>query len=175
MRLEQLITEANSLSDDLIPDDEVKAFVNDAIALIGQDQYATFPSLESMDDEPVFPDKWQRMLIIPYVVGRIKQKDSSQFEWEGGYGQFYANIVEFSTSYSVPLQYLDLEYPGEITINGTPYHYESGDTIHIIAERMQVPVDELLAENEGNLTFINPTYNDKASNFEPKFWSGFGW
>lgn len=174
MNLKELIKESNSLADDLIPEDEVKSFVNDAIALIGQDQYATFPSLEDMEDVPVIPDKWQRMLIIPYTVGRIKQKDSSQFEWEGGYSQFYANIAEFSTTYRIPKQYLDLEYPSTISVNGQPYEIESGDTLYIISERENVSVSQLLSENEDNLRFVNTSYNDDVSNFKPHFWSWGG-
>ena len=115
MNLKKLIDLANSLADDLIPDEEVKEFVNDAIAAINIEVGANFPSLENMDDEPVFPEKWQRMLIVPYAKARIKEKDSSQFEWAVAYEQFFENLLLFKTNYHIPDEYKDENSQGTIS------------------------------------------------------------
>lgn len=107
MNLRQIIDHANNLSDDMLPDDEVIGFVNDAIAAINIEVNADFPYLYDMEDAPVFPEKWQRMLIIPYVKARIKEKDSSKFEWEIGYEQFFANLADFKNKYDIPEEYKD--------------------------------------------------------------------
>lgn len=98
---------ANDLSDDQIPQEEVQEFINDAIAAINIEISATFPFLDGDDDEPIIPETWQRMLIIPYAKGRIKEKDSSQFEWESGYQQFFENLILFKTNYKLPPEYED--------------------------------------------------------------------
>jgi len=105
MILEELIAEANNLADDMLPDDEVVGFVNDAISAINIEVDADFPMVSELEDEPVIPDKWQRMLIIPYVKGRIKEKDSSQFEWEVAYEQFFTNLEQFKKYYEVPEEF----------------------------------------------------------------------
>lgn len=107
LTLERLIAEANNLADDMLTNDEVQGFVNDAIAAINIEMPANFPFLYALEDMPVFPEKWQRMLIIPFVKGRIKEKDSSQFEWEVAYEQFFVNLEEFKTKYEVPEEYQD--------------------------------------------------------------------
>lgn len=107
MTLEELIEAANSLADDLIPEDEVQEFVNDAIAAINVEVGANFPFLLENEDVPAFPEKWQRMLIIPFTKGRIKEKDSSQFEWEVAYEQFFANLESFKVQYEIPDDYKD--------------------------------------------------------------------
>lgn len=107
MTLEQLIQLACDLADDQLPDDEVKEYVNDAIAAINIEAGANFPFLVGMEDEPAFPEKWQRMLIVPFAKARIKEKDSSQFEWEVAYEQFYENMDLFKTTYTIPEEFLD--------------------------------------------------------------------
>lgn len=124
MTLEELIEAANSLADDLIPDEEVQQFVNDAIAAINVEVNANFPSLIEMDDVPAFPEKWQRMLIIPFTKGRIKEKDSSQFEWEVAYEQFFANLESFKLHYVIPDEFVDDENNSAIgpsILEGKPY------------------------------------------------------
>lgn len=107
MDLSKLIVLANSLADDLIPEEEVKEFANDAIAAINIETNSNFPSLELDTDEPAFPEKWQRMLVVPYMKARIKEKDSSQFEWEVGYEQFFENLLLFKKNYEIPEEYKD--------------------------------------------------------------------
>lgn len=123
MNLQQIIDEANNLGDDFLTNEEVTGFVNDAIAIINIETKANFPFLEDENDEPAFPEKWQRALIIPFVKGRIKEKDSSQFEWEVAYDQFYVNLDHFKTDYPIPEEYKDEEarslYGTEL--NNVPY------------------------------------------------------
>ena len=125
LTLEQIIKEANNLADDMLTDEEVRGFVNDAISAINIEVNADFPFLHEDEDIPVFPEKWQRMLIIPFVKARIKEKDSSQFEWEAGYEQFFANLAEFKTKYEVPEEYQDIESLGAVSkqsiLNNVPY------------------------------------------------------
>lgn len=122
LTLQQLINEANNLADDFLNVEEVKGFVNDAIAAINIEVDANFPFLEELEDEPAFPEKWQRMLIIPFVKARIKEKDSSQFEWEIGYDQFFANLAEFKTKYEIPEEYRDTESKGQVSDESIVYN-----------------------------------------------------
>lgn len=127
MNLQELIKASSSLADDVLPDDEIVDFVNDAIAAINIEANANFPSLHDMTDEPAFPEKWQRMLIIPFVKARIKEKDSSQFEWEVGYDQFYDNLNTFIAKYPIPEEYKDPEsrgnHAGKSILDYRPYIY----------------------------------------------------
>lgn len=125
MTLEELIGEANNLADDMLPNNEVVGFVNDAISAINIEVSANFPMLTELEDEPVFPEKWQRMLIIPFVKGRIKEKDSSQFEWEIAYEQFFTNLVEFKSKYKISDEYKDEDSIGGVSdrslLDNVPY------------------------------------------------------
>lgn len=127
MDLRQLIDEANNLADDFLEDDEAKSFVNDAIAAINIEVNANFPFLEEMEDEPVIPEKWQRMLIIPFAKGRIKEKDSSEFEWAAGYEQFFTNLGEFKGRYTVPDEFKDPDEAGGVSdksiVENAPFLY----------------------------------------------------
>lgn len=105
MILSKIIEEANNLADDMLPNEEIIGFVNDAISAINIEVNAEFPFLYDLEDSPAFPEKWQRMLIIPFVKGRIKEKDSSQFEWEVAYEQFFVNLAEFKLKYAIPEEY----------------------------------------------------------------------
>lgn len=125
LTLERLIAEANNLADDMLTDEEVIGFVNDAIAAINIEVNANFPFLNEPEDMPVFPEVWQRMLIIPFVKGRIKEKDSSQFEWEIAYEQFFVNLTEFKNKYKIPDEFVNEESLGNVTeksiLNNIPY------------------------------------------------------
>lgn len=124
MNLKQLVQAANDLSDDQIPYDQVAGFVNDAIAAINVEVKANFPFLVNDIDEPIFNETWQRLLIIPFAKGRIKEKDSSEFEWEEGYEQFFANIENFKVQYEVPDEYkadLDADVSKRSIVTYEPY------------------------------------------------------
>lgn len=96
---------------------EVIGFINDAIARINVKMEATYPFVE--DDLPnedmyrfeeydAIPDHWQRMLFVPFAAGRIKENDSSQFEYSDWYAQFEFNLDQFYDKYEVPLVFKDL-------------------------------------------------------------------
>lgn len=125
MKLSKLIELGNNLADDQIPVETVQEYVNDAIAAINIEVGAEFPSLDTMDDEPVIPEKWQRMLIVPYVKARIKEQDSSQFEWEVGYEQFFENMLLFKKHYTIPEAYKDSDSKSGISkktiVDNKPY------------------------------------------------------
>lgn len=108
MQLSQIIEEVNELADEQESPTVVTTFINDAIAKINIECESNFPSLSATsDDEPAFPEKWQRTLLIPFAVGRIKQRDSSQFEYSDAYSQFFDNLAEFKMKYTIPDIYLD--------------------------------------------------------------------
>lgn len=125
MNLEKLIELGNSLADDQIPVEQVHEFVNDAIAAINIEVGSKFPMLTEMTDEPVIPEQWQRMLLVPYTKARIKEQDSSQFEWEIGYEQFFENLLQFKKQYDIPEEYVDTEIKGNISkgsiLDNKPY------------------------------------------------------
>lgn len=110
MNLAELVQEAQNLSDEDLQTSELLGFLNDAVAKINIECKANFPFFsinESSSPYLGFPDKWQRALLIPFTVGRIKQKDSSQFEYVDAYGEFLANLMEFKSQYAIPEEYKD--------------------------------------------------------------------
>lgn len=109
MTLNDLIEEANILSDDELDDVEVLTFVNACTALINIKTQAIFPDLtiNDMGTTLFLPNKWVRALYVPFIAGRIKQKDSSQYEYSDMYSQFELALAEFVSSYPIPDQYQD--------------------------------------------------------------------
>jgi hypothetical protein len=108
VKLSQIIKEANNLSDEQEAPEIVTSFINDAIAQINVHCDANFPFLDlTTDSEPAFPETWQRVLLIPFAVGRIKQKDSSQFEFTQAYSEFFSNLDNFKMKYIIPDAYKD--------------------------------------------------------------------
>lgn len=125
MNVKEIIEHVNNLADDLLPSSEVLGYVNDAIAAINIEVDADYPLIEPYGFEYVeidLPEKWIRMLIIPYVKGRIKEKDSSQFEWESGYEQFFTNMHEFAAKYKIPEKYKAQDNnPAGNMLNNVPF------------------------------------------------------
>ena len=112
MNVRDIIKDVNSLADDQIPDEEVLSFINDAISAINIEVNAVIPTISPYGfhmQEPAIPEKWQRMLIIPFAKARVKEKDSSQFEWEVGYEQFFENLLLFKRNYRIPVEHQDTE------------------------------------------------------------------
>ena len=110
MNASQLIDEINELSDELEPNNIVLGFINDAIAKINIECDADFPFIridELNDDIDFIPEKWLRTLIIPFGVGRIKQRDSSQFEYTDAYTEFMENLEDFRNKVEIPEEYKD--------------------------------------------------------------------
>lgn len=104
------ITKAvNNLADEDFSSNQIVEFVNDAIAKINIECEANFPSMsvENSSEYAGFPDKWQRTLFVPFVVGRMKAVDASQFEYSDNYMEFAANLSIFRSKYQIPAEYKD--------------------------------------------------------------------
>jgi hypothetical protein len=109
MNIGSLTKSANNLAEESFSSSQIVEFVNDAIAKINIEREANFPfmSLEDSGDYAGFPEKWQRALFIPFVVGRMKAVDASQFEYSDNYNEFAANLLLFKTKFPVPAEYQD--------------------------------------------------------------------
>src|SRR5699024_437373 len=101
---------------DLLAGDELKvsdavSFINDGVSAVNVGVGATFPLLEDAKDELVLPEEWQRMLIVPYAKGRIKEMQSEHpSTWEVAYNTFYDNLAIFKDTYVIPDEYKQHEY-----------------------------------------------------------------
>lgn len=113
MNLAGLTNSVNNLADEDFSSNQIVEFVNDAISKINITCSANFPymSAENTEDYAGFPEKWQRAMFIPFVVGRIKAVDSSQFEYSDNYGEFQSNLMVFNLKYPVPEEYKDANEP----------------------------------------------------------------
>lgn len=116
MEVMKLINHINLATDEDFEILEVIQFINDGIARINVEVSANFPFIE--DDLPnesmyqfeeydAFSDSWQRQLLIPYAAGRIKENDSSQFEYTDWYNQFERNLKQFKEKFVIPERYKD--------------------------------------------------------------------
>lgn len=108
MNLQEIVDLANTLSDEDIMTSEAIGFLNGAIAKINIECKAKFPYFDmntAGSDYEGFSEDWQHTLLVPYVVGRTKQKDSSQFEYSDAYSEFVANLMMFRSSYPIPEEY----------------------------------------------------------------------
>lgn len=148
MIVRDLIERANLLADDLIDESEVLGYCNDALAAIGAEVNAILPVV-TLDDEPALPERWQLLLLVPFMKGRIKEKDSSQFEWEAGYEQFFENMQLFRTRYRMPIEYKVLTMDDTIIVNDTEMRIESDETLYSIAQDENTTVQAILDENGG--------------------------
>lgn len=111
MNIGQLTKIANNLADEDFSSQQIEFFVNDCISKINIEAGANFPfmSVNDSNDYEGFPEKWQRALFIPFVVGRMKAVDSSQFEYNDNYSEFSANLLQFKTKYKIPTKYKDAD------------------------------------------------------------------
>lgn len=125
LTLTELAKEINTLADEQESVTMIQGFVNDAIAKINIRLKADFPFLKAPSESPVFPEKWQRTLLIPFGVGRVKQYDSSKFEYTDSYSEFLVNLEEMAASYIVPEEYKDLSGQGYTDENGVFRSYTS--------------------------------------------------
>lgn len=112
MELRKLVAHANLVSDEDFDFVQVIEFINDAIDKINIECGAKFPTIDSEFDTPedeytAIPDTWQRMLLVPFTAGRIKENDSSQFEYTDWYAQFDLNLDKFKSKYDIPEKYLE--------------------------------------------------------------------
>lgn len=152
--LGEIIEHINVLADEQEPPQEVVGFINDAIAFINADCQANFPytRLNGGNERLEFDEKWIRTLIIPFAVGRIKQKDSSQFEYTDSYAQIIAKLEDFK-SQGIPLEHKELLAGQKVLIPPSESHPSrthitvSGDTFYRIALAYEVPLQELILLN----------------------------
>lgn len=110
MNLDDLAREINTLADEDYELEIVVSYINDAIAAINIECDTIFPNFDLNDpskEYTAFPEKWQRTLLIPFAVGRLKQLDSSQFEYTDAYNEFLTNLAKFRRRFSVPEAYKD--------------------------------------------------------------------
>ena len=113
MNIGSLTQTVNNLADEDFDANQIVEFVNDAIAKINITCSANFPymSVSDSSDYVGFPEKWQRSLFIPFVTGRMKAVDSSQFEYNDNYSEFANNLMVFNLKYQVPDAYKDANEP----------------------------------------------------------------
>lgn len=113
----ELVTTVNDLSDETTPTAKIVTWLNNAIAKINTEAVANFPflSVDRLDETPAFPDKWQYNLLIPFATARIKQMDSSQFEYNDLFAEFDRNLKSFISTYPIPEIYKDTETTGTLT------------------------------------------------------------
>jgi hypothetical protein len=107
MNAGQLTTSANNQAEESFSSSQVLEFANDAIARINIECSANFPFMDIVLDYIALPEKWQRTLFIPFIVGRMKQVDASQFEYSDSFAEFQNNLVQFKTKYAIPDEYKD--------------------------------------------------------------------
>ncbi len=137
MEITRLVEKINLAADEDFELLQVMEFINDAINKINVECGAVFPEIDmtlpenlyQFEEYTAFPDKWQNQLLIPFAVGRIKENDSSQFEYRDWYGQFDQNLALFKSRYTIPEDYVDTEdsngrYEEDFTNN--PYSHLRG-------------------------------------------------
>jgi hypothetical protein len=108
MTLIEILKLANELADEGIPTAQGIGYLNGAIARINIECKSKFPYFDISrpdDNYEGFDEDWQHALLVPFVLGRIKQTDSSQFEYTDAYAEFLANLMEFKATYDVPDEY----------------------------------------------------------------------
>lgn len=117
MEVQRIISKINLNTDEDFEILQVIEFINDAIQKINVECGTIFPEIDTTLKEKLYefeeytalPDKWINSLLIPFAAGRIKENDSSQFEYSDWYRQFDINLELFKTRYTIPTQYLDTD------------------------------------------------------------------
>lgn len=123
MNIGSLTTVANAQAEESFSSSQVVEFANDAIARINIECGANFPFMNASDAEEYtgFPEKWQRTTILPFVVARMKQVDSSQFEYNDSFSEFANGLATFKMKYTIPDEFKDtsevLSFPPDFTGN----------------------------------------------------------
>jgi hypothetical protein len=128
MNLGSLTTVVNNLADEDFSSSQLVHFVNDAIAKINIEVSANFPymTVEDSTEYAGFPEKWQRTLLIPFTVGRMKAVDSSQFEYSDNYAEFMNNLALFKTKFPIPDEYKDANEPTSFAPDFENSHWSWG-------------------------------------------------
>ena len=115
MEFPRLMTHINRVTDEDFELMDMLGFINDAIQKINVEASAIFPEIDEtlpvklyqQEEYTAIPDKWIRMLIVPFAAGRIKENDSSQFEYRDWYAQFDLNLTKFKSDYNIPDEFKD--------------------------------------------------------------------
>jgi hypothetical protein len=106
MNVSEMVASTNLRTDEDFSVDQVVNFLNDGIAKVNAECNLKLPNVEiEKDEEYVIPEKWQRLLLVTWAAARIKQNDSSQFEYQDLYTQFRDNLLQFKTYYNAPDEY----------------------------------------------------------------------
>lgn len=124
MNILKLVKHINLTTDEDFTFDQVIAFINDGIAKINAECGAIYPFIADLATEVEYtnlayvdlPETWIRSLLIPFASGRIKENDSSQFEYNDWYGQFENNLMQFKATYEIPVEYVDLDASGNLAV-----------------------------------------------------------
>lgn len=109
MKASEIANQANNLTDENHDFQTLLGFINAGLAEINIELNANFPFASSNDEEISFPVVWQHAVLVPYVGAKIKQKDSSQFEYMDLYGQFQKGLLNMKSKYTVPDAYKSTE------------------------------------------------------------------
>lgn len=115
MEFPKLMTHINRVTDEDFELLDMIGFINDAIQKINVEAGTIFPVIDDtlptklyeQEEYTAIPDKWISMLIVPFAAGRIKENDSSQFEYLDWYRQFDMSLERFKTDYRVPEEFID--------------------------------------------------------------------
>lgn len=109
MILSDFVTHVNDVSDESESIQTVTRFVNDAIAKINAECKANYPFMSPSDAaiEFALPDTWVYTILVPFTAGRIKTKDSSQFEYTDLYSEAMEGLINFKANYIIPDEYKD--------------------------------------------------------------------
>lgn len=123
MNISDLIDSINLDTDENFEEEDVLVFINDGIARINIECNANFPFISEEDVEyTALPKKWIMMLIKPYASAKIKQNDSSQFEYIDYYSIFDNNLSRFKQFYEIPDEYKDEEAIDRVTFQDFSNH-----------------------------------------------------
>ena len=109
MNLSEFIASANDLSDESENAQTITRFLNDGIAKVNAECKANYPFVDytMLEAEIPLPETWVRVMLVPFAAGRIKTKDSSQFEYTDLYTEFIDGLSNFKMNYRIPDIYKD--------------------------------------------------------------------
>lgn len=112
MELSKLVAHVNLVTDEEFEFERVVEWLNDAIAKMNVECESDYPYFDVLQPSTIhpLPVKWQRMLFVPFAAGRVKENDSSRFEYEDWYAQFFDNLRLFKSVYDIPEEYRDADY-----------------------------------------------------------------
>lgn len=125
MKISDIFTTVNLGVDEDYDNSTLLEFANDCIGEINIECNSCFPFLAfateegkvTLEDEYPLPQKWIQTLFMPYLSARIKQMDSSQFEYNDYFEMFYQKLRLFKERYNIPDEFLDGEDTTKPTVH----------------------------------------------------------